>query len=412
MKKRILIVVAALVLSALTLLLLPAPQREPTPTTVPSTSAKPTETQPTTGTQPTTTVPEEPGMVRLYSCDDRLLTVFRTLAAEYSAQTGVEVQVLSPEIDGCQATLQRLMQSEDPPTMFCIHNQKQLKFWQNTLLDLDGTALSDALCNNELGMRLDGKLLALPASVRGYGLLANLELLGAVLSRSDITDFNSLTMWVSILKDNSIKAFPTSTFNLQDAWYLLMNEDLQSARAFFDLYAGNSSRSGDPMTLFMTGKTAFFLGDTGDYSALAEFTEGSVHLRDLDILPTYANGAMQYICDTAWCLNASARQTDIDATLSFMTWLVTAQADSAAPVDQFEMLSPFTDAAWYGNLLEKKLRGYMSAEAAVIQWDGGEMGTDPLLMALNDYIASRTDENWQLVEQIVQQFRAEYAYNS
>lgn len=411
MKYRILVAVASLVLAALIIMLLPSPHPS-VDTTLPTNgptathgSAGPTVKPPSTGT-----LPENAGVVRLYSCDEDFLPVFADLAAEYTALTGVEVVVLSPEADGCQATLQRYMESEDPPTVLCVHSQSQLKAWSNTLLDLEDTALAAALCNDGLGLRLDGKLLGIPAAVEGYGLLANSEVLSTVLSRSDIMDFSALSMWVNILKDNSIKAFPTATFSLQDAWILLMGEDLQSARAFIDLYLANGSTTGDPMTLFLDGKSAFYLGGTGDYDALAASTGTALSVGNLDILPTYSAGALQYICDTAWCVNASARQEDIDATLAFLTWMVTAPEGGAAPVDRLETLAPFTDAAWYGNWLENKLRGYMRTEAAVIQWDGGDLRTGRLLIALEAYLGESTDENWQQLCLTVEAIRAEYAY--
>lgn len=413
MKYRILVAVVSLVLAALIIMLLPSahPSVDTTlPTngpTAPHGSAGPSVKPPSTGT-----LPENTGAVRLYSCDENFLPVFAALAAEYTNLTGVEVEVLSPEADGCQATLQRYMESEDPPTVLCVHSQRQLKAWSNTLLDLEDTALAAALCNDGLGLRLDGKLLGIPAGVEGFGLLVNAEILGTkgALSRNDITSFASLSTAVQILKNNSVKAFPAADPTLQDAWYLLLAEDLENVRAFVDLYMANCGTTGDPMTLFLDGKSAFCPGGTWDYDTLASFTESTLHVRNLDILPNYAAGAMQYICDTAWCVNASARQEDIDATLAFLTWMVTAPEGGAAPVDQLETLAPFADAAWYGNWLENKLRGYMRTEAAVIQWDGGDLSTGRLLIALETYLEESTDENWRQLCLTVEAIRAEYAY--
>lgn len=410
MKHRILVAAASLVLAALILLLLPSAhpsQGVPDASTSPTTPTAPDDPTvvPTTGT-----TPEYSGVVRLYSCDDGFLAVFTELATEYTALTGVEVVVLRPE-DGCQETLKRYMESEDPPTVLCVHNQRQLKQWSNTLLDLEDTALAAALCNDGLGLRLNGKLLGVPAAVEGYGLLANAELLATgAYTCGEITNFSILTEVVQNLKNNSIKAFPTATFTMRDAWYLLMGEELQSTRDFIDLYLTNCSTSGDPMSLFLNEKSAFYLSGTWDYDALASSAGTALEVINLDILPNFSAGVMQYICSTAWCVNAGARQEDIDATLAFMTWMVTAGEEAAAPVDRLEVLSPFADARWYGNQLQKKLRSYMLTEAAAIQWDGGEMGTDPLLMALNSYLAERTDENWEQLCLTVEQFRAEYAY--
>ena len=413
MKYRILVALASLVLAALILLLLPldAPIMQQPSTTIPAQSSTPSSTT----TVPPTLPPKDPGVVRLYSCDDRFLSAFSQFAAEYTALTGVEVVVLRPDADGCQATLQRYMESEDPPTMLCIHNQRQLLIWQDTLLDLEDTPLASTLCNDGLGMRLDGKLLGVPAEVAGYGLLVNAELLAhkAALTRDgDFGSFSALTTAVQILKNNSVKAFPSPTLTLRDAWHLLLADDQQNVRAFLDLAAANCNKSGDPMTLFLNGKSAFYLGGSWEYDTLAAFTDSTLDVMHLDILPNYAAGAMQYICNTIWCLNASARQVDIDATMDFMVWMVTARENSPAPVDRLEVLSPFADAAWYGNRLENKLRTYMRTETAVLQFDGGEMGAEPLLTALSAYIAQRNNETWQQLCQTVETIKASYGYHS
>lgn len=413
MRKRILVAVASVVLAALILSLLPASPDAPDISTNPT---NPTQTSPTTqpsGTTHPTTQPIDPGVVRLYSCDEGVRAVFAELATEYTALTGVEVVVLSQEADGCQATLQRYMESEDPPTVLCVHSQSQLTQWQDTLLDLNDTALAQALCNDGLGLRLDGKLLAIPAAVEGYGLLVNAELLGTqgALSRNDIFDLSSLSTAVQILKNNSVKAFPTPAATLQDAWFLLMGEELDDARVFLDLYIANGNKSGDAREQFQSGKAAFFLGGSWEYEALASVENSVFHVRNLDILPNFAAGAMQYVCSTAWCVNASARQEDIQSTISFLMWMVTAGEDTPAPVDQLEVLTPFADAAWYGNQLEKKLRGYMQTEAAVVQWKNAEAG-DRLLLALTDYMAENTDENWETLRLAVDAVKAENGYNS
>lgn len=408
MKQRILVAAASLVLAALILLLLPLDSLPPNlgsqPTLSPDTGMNPTGTIPSTP-------PQQPGVVRFYSCQADVLEGLLELAEEYTALTGVEVEVITADAAGCQTTLQRLLESEMPPTIFCIHSQSQLVAWKDSLLDLKDTALAAALCNEGLGLRLEGKLLAVPTAVEGYGLLANSEILGAVLSRSEISDFSALSMWVKILKDNSIKTFPTAKFSVRDAWHLLMSEDLDRTRGFIDLYLANCTQTGDAMTLFAGGKTAFYLGGTWSYDDLAAMADGNFDLRNLDILPNYCEDAMQYICSAAWGIHGNAQPQDIDATLAFMAWLVTADG-GPAPIDRLQTLAPFRDAAWYGNQLQKKMRGYMLSEAATLQWDGGGIGTDPLLMALMAYQEDRSDVNWYALCQVVEAMRTQYGYAS
>ena len=346
-------------------------------------------------------------MVRLYSCDPAVRDVLVELAAEYTALTAVEVVILAEEADGCEATLRRLMESEEPPTTFCIHSNSQLQNWQSVLLDLNDAMLTDLLRNEDLGLWLEGRCLAIPVGLQAYGLLFNAELLGVALTRSDITDFASLGTAVQILKDNSLKAFPTFAPTAVDAWHLLSVKEAEQAREYLDLYLSNCNTTGDALTQFLDGKAVFLPGGSWEYEALAAYTDRTFHVRNLDILPTYIGGAMQYVCDTAWGVNADARQEDIDATLTFLYWLGTAGEDTPAPIDRLQMLTPFADGAWYGNQLEKKLLGYMSDEPAVMDFNDALLENDALLTALNAYLQSPTDENWEQLLLCMEQLRTQ-----
>ena len=416
MKQRILIAAVSVLLAALILLLVPLEPREPNGTisTEPShlTGTVPGITNPTS--PPPTTQPPEPAVVRLYSCSQAHLAAYAQMAEEYTAIRGLELELLGPnEGESCQEALARYLAGENPPTVFCVHAQSQLTALEGSLLDLSGTVLADKLVSDAFSIRLGQRMLGIPYDVEGYGLLANSQILGAVFTRDEITNsdtyptpFAALTGWLKILKDNSIKPFAVAAFTQQDAWDLLMSQDLDQTRAFIDLYLTCATASGDAMALFAGGKTAFYLGGSRDYDALVSTPDAKLNVRDLDILPNYSAGAMQYICDGVWCVNANARQVDIDAALAFMGWLVTAGDDGAAPVDALQTMSPFADAAWYGNQLEKKLRTYMRTETAVLQWSGGQVDAESLLAVLNAYQTDRTDENWQQVCTMVESLRA------
>ena len=281
MKQRIFVAVASLVLAALILLLLPPihdPSPQPTvPTTIPTTQA------PTT--QAPTTPPAPVGVVRIYSCDPAVRAVLTGLASDYTAQTGMAVEILAPAGDDCQASLQQLLAGENPPTAFCVHNRSQLEELASTALDLNGTDLAALLRNEGLTLRVDGQWLGIPMGLKAYGLLMNAELLASLAqTRSDITDLTSLSTVVKILKDNSVKAFPTLTPTPELAGYLLGMQEPANARAFLDLYLTNSIKTGDALTQFLEGKVAFLPGGSWEYDTLASYTDQKFHIRNLDIL--------------------------------------------------------------------------------------------------------------------------------
>ena len=383
MKKRILIAVACVLLAAL-ILQLPIPREQ---------VSQPTEPTVPTTTQPTTTLPQrEPGVVRLYSCDKERLPELVVLAEEYYALTGTEVILLSAQEEGCRATLENLMASQVPPTVLCLHSQEDLENWADDLLDLQPTPLSQALMAEAFGFRMDGKLLALPMELEAKGLMFNAQLMAVSLTRKDITDFTTLSTAVQILKNNGLKAFATAHW--ENALHLLQNSQPDSVRAFLDLYAGYSLADGDGMTQFLQGKAVFYFGGSDLYDQMEQQADRKVEMRNLDMLPLWTAEGMHYTCATAWAVNGSAREEDVAATLAFLTWLVTAEEGKAAPVDRLQTLTPFVQAAWYGTQLEKKIRGYMSQEPAVLLWAAPEAETTVLIHALRGYLSDPTEETW------------------
>lgn len=384
MKQRILVAAASVLLAALILLLLPAYPPAAPPTV------------PTEPTVPPTTEPL-PTMVRLYSCDPESLPILSALAADYTEQTGVEVVVLTAGKTGCQAMLEMLMAGEHPPTILCLHGQKDLDRWQNDLLDLHQTPLAETLCADAFGFHGSGRLLAIPMELEGMGLLFNAQLLSVIMTRGDIQDYPSLVTAVQVLESNGLTAF-AGVPHWTSVWLrLLHSSDLETMRAFMDLYMRNQIGKGDAKDQFMSGKTVFFLGTTADYNELSQHPDPVLEMMNLDILPACTSSGMHYICRTAWGINANAREEDREAALAFMQWLVTRTEDAPAPIDRLQTLTPFRDAAWYNNQLEKKLRSYMQTEAAVVVWDAKIADDRMLLMALDTYAKAPTDANWAAV---------------
>lgn len=396
MKYRILIALACVLLAAAILLNLPSePRVEPGPETQ--------STLPTLGQL--TQAPSEPAMgaVRLYCCDSDWLPVLTELAAQYTELSGIEVTVLNPGAEGCQDTLSTLLESEAPPTVFCIHTENQLANRRETLLDLADTAFAAQLIDPDFGWYQDGALLAVPVDLEAFGLLFNAELLAtkAALSRGDIQDLASLATASQILKNNSVKAFSAAEWSQTAALRLLNTSDPERVREFLDLYLANSSTSGDTLALFLEGKTVFYLGSTADYSTIEAESNRTLELRNLDILPTYSNGTMQYFCQTAWGVNANVQRADLEETLTFLLWMVTA-ADNAAPIDSLQILTAFVDAAWYDDQLEKKVRGYMQSEPVTLAFAPNLKNQITLLEALKNYMADPGDDSWNLLKGLLQ----------
>ena len=389
MKHRVYLLIVSILLSALILLLLPAPKQQAPVLNVPSPTTPP-------ATQPTTppTEPEEPSVVRFYCCDPAWAEVYGQLAAEYTAQTGTAVVIQTADGKPCQTALEEYMQGPNPPTVLCMHGREDFARWQDVLLDLQDTEVASKLCSSDFGMWSNGQMLAVAVDVEGFGLLLNAQVLSKTHTRGDINSLSSLKTAVKILKDSTVKVFGLVSFADGEVLRLLESGAAGDIREFLDIYRNHCDWENDAVQQFLKGNSVFYLGDTDDYALFADQPDSTLQIRDLDILPTFTAGAMQYICKTAWGVNGNVRPEDLEVTLDFLGWLVTAGENTAAPVDRLQVVTPFADAAWHSNHLENKLLTYMRTEAAVVQWECNNINNSQLLNALKKYIAEGTEENW------------------
>lgn len=422
MKQRILLAGIGVLLVALILLFVLKPSVDSPPeTTIPSTGAtagvKPPSnsvTRPPHVTRPTIVVPPEPGVVRLYTCDVELYKAYLELAEAYTQKTGNLVEVLAPGGDSCEQTLEMYMEQEEKPTVFCLHTMQAAENWQYLLYDLQDSALAAGLINEAFALELNNKIVAVPAEVEGLGIVYNASLLAlSGYSRGDFVDFSSFASGVKHItdykKDLGFYAFGQTNFKNAEHDGLacllsLLYGDSDEMRSFVDLYSKGANKSGDPLEDFLQGKSVFYLAGSRDYEKLAGISTGA---QNLDILPAYSagGGTLEYVCDHYWAVNGQSSAEDLEASLWFMQWLVTASGSDIAPVDRLGMLSPYRDAAHYNNILEKKLREYMATEAVSVVWERcahvEQEDLQALSDALADYVSNPTDTKWAAVEALL-----------
>ena len=389
---------------------------EPTVPTVPTTATVPSTTVPTVpATQPTTipipptteaappetTVPEAPGVVRWYTCNAQQYATYLALAEEYSAATGTEVRVITPVDSSCEEALSNLIASGNTPTLFCIHSQQMLQDLQSQLYDLSGTQPANALYSLNFARVEGDRVLALAMDVGGSGLIYNASKLAiAGFSESDIRGFSGLKTTVSHITANKSSlghAFTAPDFKDEHLMAHLagLYPDADQLRAFVDMYIKNCTVKTTTLQYFTNGTTVFYIGGTGEYEEVAAIGDNN-----LRFLPAYSadTNMVQCFSDHYWAVSADASSADIAVTLDFWTWLVTAES-GYAPIDRLQMLSPYQQSGYSANILEKKLREYISTGNAYVTWNLSGKVTDlaAFTAALKTYVSSATDANWAAV---------------
>lgn len=347
--------------------------------------------------------------MRLYTCDAEKAEVYVELAVQYYKSTGIEVILLTPaEGETCDQALQRYMQSETAPTMFCLHQQQTLEAYAGQLYDLSGTKAAEQLYSAGFGMYYEEKLLALPVAVDWFGYIYNASRLkdGAFTRddfyRKDMSAYDSMEYIAKYLTSAKITPFGKPDFSdTSDAGLAALlstvMQDPDQMRSFIDLYTKNSLSTTDALNAFKSSKIVFYAATT------ASFDEAlTLGIDKLELLPAFTDGsdAMHYTCDYFWVVNGQGYDPDIQETVAFLNWMVTADQKDGAPIDRFGLLSPYKSATVAHNALEKLLRTYMAEEPAKLVFNNSCVPQEKFAdfcAALATYYAKPNDTNWEAV---------------
>ena len=391
---------------------------EPDDPTGPSTSA-PTQA-PTLPTSPTPIAD-----VRLYQCDPERAAVWKELAKAYTEATGIPVTILTPTDQDCDGTPVEMLTGKYGATIFCLHHTHELQQRQEYCLDLSGTEIAGQLQQDIFALKNGESIAGVSFNVESYGIIYNRKLLAdAGYTQSDIQDFNSLVNVVQDITANKRKlgfsAFAAPDLSSTDHGALLcllagLTDDETILRSFWDLYIENCTRTGNKLTQstkedgsneFLNNKAVFYLGGTWDFLDMeidiSKDRDFDPWFMPVSIKDQQDNSGLYYSNIGYWCVNSHADQMDIQASLDFLNWLVTAEEGSTAPADQLEYLMPFKSTAYAGNQLATSVLESMKNSQKNIHWTSCDTLTPELLRKFGDALIAYTknpkDETWaQLV---------------
>lgn len=370
--------------------------------------------------EPVTTPPasgNSPVQVVIYQCDPGRSDAWKALADTYSAQTGITVTVVTGDPENCDSDLFARLQQDGAPTIFCLHETTISAEFLPFCLDLQGSSVANALCSEAFSLKKDGHVYGVAANIESYGLIYNAQLLAqSGYTKETIQNFTNLQDAVALItankKNYKFSAFPSPDLDDTSHGSLLcllagLSDKPDALRAFWDLYINNCVSSAKQFAAnsadsafeeFRQEKSVFFLGGTWNYEDFSDLED-----YNLSIFPVYTsddreNPGFYSSCTAYWCVNATVSEADQQAALDFLGWMVTAQGETPAPVDSLELLSPYRDANYFGNPLEKVVRASLRDEnSGTIWYDCGSLPQEDLAEfgeALAAYSVTPTDEKW------------------
>ena len=367
--------------------------------------------------------------------------VLQEVAKMYTEETGVEVKVLTAASGTYNQTLLAEMDKAEAPTLFVIGNQNAVKEWKDYALNLKDSAIAKELNTDAYNMYdEDGNLVSIGYCYECYGIIVNPTLIEkAGYKMDDLKNFEGLKKVAEDIhkraEDLGFDAFSASDMDDSSSWrftghmanleYYYESRDaggwkecpaeikgtyMENFKNLYDLCINNSMTPAkelatgghDAQNQFKTGKAAFYVNGSWEYSAVAEAVPNAT------MIPYYAGvegeekAGLNCGTENYWAINSKVSKADQKATMDFMVWCVTNEEASRKLVDTFGVM-PYKSAAESTNGFLAAANKYSADGCYVMDWATNyQPNVDEyrkaLVSALNAYNADQTEANWAKVK--------------
>ena len=142
----------------------------------------------------------------------------------------------------------------------------------------------------------------------------------------------------------------------------------------------------------------FFLAGSREQEILQ-----AIGSENMGVLPVYTGGGNeenQSLCAAArsyWCVDGSAAEQDVAATLAFLDFLIHPRADGSVPVDDLQRMSPYRQTTYVSNMLESVFRSDLAMGKEPVVCRYVSRVPQGMTEALIAYAENPSDENWDAV---------------
>ena len=305
---------------------------------------------------------------------------WQELAALYTEQTGVPVTVVTAASGQYETTLMSEIEKSDPPTLFQVNGPVGLANWSDYCYDLADSEIYKHLTSDAFALKDGDAVQGIAYVIETYGIIANTKLLEKAGYKAE--DINTFAKLKEVADDIQARkdelgvdgAFTSAGMDGSSDWrfkthlanmpiYYEYKADgisstdaikgtyLDNFKAIWDLYITDStcdpallaSKTGnDAVAEFVGEKAVFYQNGTwawGDISSL-----GAENITMLPILIGGEGEENQGLCtgtENFWCVNGTADQEDIDATLAFLEWVITSDEGRKSMSQDMGFVVPF-----------------------------------------------------------------------
>ena len=381
-------------------------------------AAATTEAAPATDAATDSTAAAGTGKVYYLNFKPEQAEAWEKLAATYTEQTGVQVDVQTAASGTYESTLKSEIAKTEAPTMFQVNGPVGLATWKDYCYDLKDSDLYKQLKSDDFALKDGDAVDGIAYVVETYGLIYNADILNTYFTKDyavaksvdEINSFDKLKAVADSIQENKADlgvegAFTSAGMDSSSDWrfkthlanlpiYYEYQKDgigstdaikgtyLDNYKNIWDLYITDatcaptllSGKTGEDATAeFALGQAVFYQNGTWAWGDLS--TNGMTE-DQLGMLPIYIGGEgeeNQGLCtgsENYWCVNKNASAEDIQATLDFMNWCVTSEEGCTALSSEMGFVCPFTAFDNYptDNPLIKIANDYVAAGKTSVAW--------------------------------------------
>ena len=337
------------------------------------------------------------GNVYFLNFKPEVAAVYDSIIADYKAETGVTVKVVTAASGTYEQTLTSEIAKSAPPTIFQINGPVGYANWKDYTADMKDSDLYTHLFDKSLAISKDGGVYGIPYAIEGYGIIYNDAIMKkyfalpdkavSITATEQITNFALLKQVVEDMTTHKdalgiTGVFSNTSLKPGDDWrwqthlanvpfyyeFKDGNVDLTSTpsevtfkygknmQQIFDLYLNNSTTDktqlgsktvDESMAEFALGQSAMVQNGNWAWSQISDVAGNTVQASDVHFLPIYmgvTGEEKQGICigtENYLSINSKVSATDQKASLDFLYWLFSSDKGKQYVINDLGFNPPF-----------------------------------------------------------------------
>lgn len=340
----------------------------------------------------------EGGEIYYLNFKPEIAPVYDKIAADYKAETGVTLNVVTAASGTYEQTLKSEIAKADAPTLFQINGPRGYASWKEYCADLKGTELYNHLTDKNLAITDGEGVYGIPYVVEGYGIIYNnaimtkyFALANKAVDIKSVDEIKSFDMMKKVVEDMTKNkaelgiegVFSSTSLTPGEDWrwqthlanvpvyYEFKNNNIDLAsdatkeikfqyaenfKNVFDLYINNSvtapgllgSKSvDDSMAEFALGKTAMVQNGNWGWGQISGVQGNVVKEEDIKFMPIYTGVEgedKQGICigtENFFAINSKATPEQQKLAADFLYWLYSSDKGKAYVTNELGFIAPF-----------------------------------------------------------------------